>query len=114
MKWMIVTAFMVLLTGPLSAQTLSPQDAPEHIGETVAVKGKVDEVHTSTRGNTFLNFGGHYPQQAFTAFIPEKNTAMFPNAHELQGKTVEVSGRVKLYKDKPEIVLESPSQLKTE
>jgi DNA/RNA endonuclease YhcR with UshA esterase domain len=36
------------------------------------------------------------------------------DVHELQGKTVEVSGLVKLYKGKPEIVLESPSQLKTE
>jgi DNA/RNA endonuclease YhcR with UshA esterase domain len=61
-----------------------------------------------------LNFGGSYPQQTFTAFIPVRNAATFPNAHELQGKTVEVSGPVKLYKGKPEIVLETASQLKSE
>lgn len=114
MKWMTVVALVCLMAAPLSAQTLSPQDLSGHIGETITTKGKVDEVHTSNKGNTFLNFGGHYPQQAFTAFIPVKNAAMFPNVHELQGKTVEVSGPVKLYKSKPEITLESPSQLKTE
>ncbi|WP_439925207.1 hypothetical protein [Nitrobacter sp. JJSN] len=114
MKWMAVAAFVCLMATPLSAKTLSPQDLSGHIGETVITKGTVDEVHTSTKGNTFLNFGGSYPQQAFTAFIPVKNAAMFPDVHALQGKTVEVSGPVKLYKGKPEIILESPSQLKTE
>jgi DNA/RNA endonuclease YhcR with UshA esterase domain len=114
MKWMAVLAFVCLPTIPALAQTITPQEATDRVGQTVSVKGKVDEVHTSGKGNTFLSFGGTYPQQAFTAFIPVKNAAMFPNVHELQGKAVEVSGPVKLYKGKPEIVLESPSQLKTE
>lgn len=114
MKWMIVAAFVCLMAAPVSAQTLSPQDVSKHIGEMVTVKGKVDEVHTSNKGNMFLNFGWHHPQQALTAFIPVKNAAMFPTAPELQGKTVEVSGSVKLYKGKPEIVLESPEQLNIE
>jgi DNA/RNA endonuclease YhcR with UshA esterase domain len=114
MKWMIVAAFVYLMAAPVSARTLSPQEVSKHIGETVTVKGKVDEVHTSGKGNLFLNFGGHHPQQALTAFIPVKNAAMFPTAPELQGKIVEVSGLVKLYQNKPEIVLEAPEQLNIE
>lgn len=114
MRWMAALAFACLTTIPALAQTITPQEAEAHVGQTVTIKGKVDEVHTSGKGNTFLSFGGTYPQQAFTAFIPVKNAAIFPNVHELQGKTVEVSGPVKVYKEKPEIVLESPEQLKTE
>jgi DNA/RNA endonuclease YhcR with UshA esterase domain len=114
MKWMAVAVFMCFTVAQLSAQTFPPKDLSQHVGETVITKGTVDEVHTSNKGNTFLNFGGSYPQQAFTAFIPVRNAAMFPDVHALQGKTVEVSGRVALYKGKPEIVLESPSQLRTE
>jgi DNA/RNA endonuclease YhcR with UshA esterase domain len=114
MRWTAAFAFLCLTFSPALAQTVPPQEAQVHVGETVIVRGKVDEVHTSGKNNTFLSFGGYYPHQAFTAFIPARNAAMFPNVHDLQGKSVEVSGAIKDYKGKPEIVLESPSQLKAE
>jgi hypothetical protein len=38
----------------------------------------------------------------------------FPNVHKLQSKSVEVSGPIRVYKGKPEIILETGSQLKAE
>lgn len=100
-----------LFSTPVLAQTISPQDALSHVGNSVIVRGIVDEVHTSNRGNVFLNMGGHYPNQAFTGFIRAGDVGQFHNIQSYQGKTVNISGTIKLYKGKPEIELRSASQL---
>ena len=58
--------------------------------------------------------GGPYPKQPFTAFIPKDSADQFPNAKELDGRTVSITGKIVLYKGKPEIVLDHPSMLKSQ
>jgi DNA/RNA endonuclease YhcR with UshA esterase domain len=55
--------------------------------------------------------GGKYPNQAFTAFIPSSSGAQFPNPQQYEGRTVAVSGKITLYKGKPEIIVNAPSQI---
>jgi DNA/RNA endonuclease YhcR with UshA esterase domain len=55
--------------------------------------------------------GGKYPNQCFTGFIPSGSAAQFPNAQQYDGKTVGVTGKIQLYKGKPEIIVNSPSQI---
>jgi len=55
--------------------------------------------------------GGKYPNQAFTAFIPAKSASQFSNIQQYEGKTVVVSGKITLYQGKPEIIVNSPSQI---
>jgi DNA/RNA endonuclease YhcR with UshA esterase domain len=55
--------------------------------------------------------GGKYPNQAFTAYIPSSSAAQFSNAQQYEGRTVAVSGKITLYRGKPEIIVTSPSQL---
>jgi DNA/RNA endonuclease YhcR with UshA esterase domain len=86
-------------------------EAAKHVGETATITDKVDGVHQSGKGNIFLNMGGKYPNQAFTAFIPSANAAQFPNAQQYEGRTITVSGEIRLYKGKPEIIVNSPSQI---
>jgi DNA/RNA endonuclease YhcR with UshA esterase domain len=71
----------------------------------------VDGVHQSGKGNIFLNMGGKYPNQAFTAFIPEKSAAQFTDFRRYEGRTIAVTGKITLYRGKPEIVATSPSQI---
>jgi len=59
-----------LLAGSLSitlfAQTstvIPDTEAEKHIGQDVTVEGIVTAVTTSRKGNTFINFGGVYPNQ---------------------------------------------------
>ena len=89
----------------------SPTEAPKHVGETATVTGMVDSFHQSGKGNIFLNMGGKYPNQAFTAFIPSGSAGQFPNAQQYEGRTITVSGKIALYKGKPEIIVNSPSQI---
>jgi hypothetical protein len=47
-----------------------PEEAKNHIGESVAVRGLVEQVSVSKKGHAFLNFGGHYPNQIFIGYVP--------------------------------------------
>jgi DNA/RNA endonuclease YhcR with UshA esterase domain len=88
-----------------------PVEAARHVGETATVTGTVEGFHQSGKGNIFLNMGGKYPNQAFTAFIPSASAAQFSNPQQYEGRTVAVSGKITLYKGKPEIIVNSPSQI---
>jgi hypothetical protein len=105
--------FGVMFAASTIAQTPSytAVNAAKHVGETATITDKVDGVHQSSKGNIFLNMGGKYPNQAFTAFIPAKSAGQFSDFQKYDGKTVSVSGKITLYKGKPEIVVTSTSQL---
>jgi hypothetical protein len=102
--------FQILLLLFLS-QTLFSQkiytstEAINHIGE-------VHQVYISSRGNIFLNIDGIYPDNPFTAVIFKSDADKFPNIKSLEGKTIIVTGQIKLYRNKPEIILNSPNQIK--
>jgi DNA/RNA endonuclease YhcR with UshA esterase domain len=102
-----IAALAIGQTGP----TYTPEEAAKHVGETATVTGKVDGFHQSGKGNIFLNMGGKYPNQAFTAWIPSGSASQFPNPQQYEGRTVSVSGKISLYKGKPEIIVNSPSQI---
>ena len=91
--------------------TYTATDAAKHVGETATVMDRVDGVHQSGKGNIFLNMGGKYPNQAFTAFIPSSSAAQFSQPEQFQGRTVAVSGKITLYHGKAEIIVTSPSQI---
>jgi DNA/RNA endonuclease YhcR with UshA esterase domain len=109
-----VALFALLIALIACGQTTpvyEPGEAAKHVGETAIVTGRVDSFHQSGKGNIFLNMGGAYPNQAFTAFIPAGSASQFTNAQQYDGKTVSVSGKIELYKGKPEIKVYSPSQI---
>ena len=89
----------------------TPEEAARHVGETATVTGTVDGFNQSGKGNIFLNMGGKYPNQAFTAWIPPESAAQFSNPQDYEGKTIAVSGKITLYRGKPEIKVTSPSQI---
>ena len=107
---------LIFLLVPLVcwAQSLHIKDseATAHVGQQVVVEGAVAAVFTSRSGNTFLNFGAPYPNQDFSAVIFAENSSSFRNVEQLQGKRVAVSGVVRLYRGKPEIILRSAHQLR--
>jgi len=109
-----LTLFACAIVASAIAQTpatYSATEAAKHVGETATVTGKVDGFHQSGKGNIFLNMGGAYPNQTFTAFIPSGSASLFSNAAQYEGKTVSVSGKIQLYKGKPEIIVTSPGQI---
>jgi hypothetical protein len=53
----------------------APILAKNQIGEIASVRGLVEQVSVSKKGHAFLNFGGNYPNQIFTGFVPAQNVA---------------------------------------
>jgi DNA/RNA endonuclease YhcR with UshA esterase domain len=94
-----------------SAAQITPEQAKNHLGERVTVSGVVAQVTVSRKGNTFLNFGAAYPNDVFSVTVFASDSGRFPDLRGLTGKRVAVTGLIKLYRGKPEIVLSSPSDL---
>jgi len=110
----LLTLLTVMCTALAIAQappTYPPEEAAKHVGETATIKGRVDGFHQSGKGNIFLNMGGKYPNQAFTAWIPSANVGQFSNPQQYEGKTAAVSGKISLYRGKPEIIVTNVSQI---
>src|SRR5262249_53751237 len=108
-----------LLVGSLSitalAQTstvIPDSEAAQHTGQNATVEGVVVAVSASKKGNAFINFGGVYPNQTFTGWIPAGTPlASDPSIQSLQGKRVKITGLIELYRGKPEIRILSKSQI---
>jgi len=115
----LFTAFLVVSLAPyLNAQDLQivkDSEAAQYVGKNVEVRGLVVAVYTSKKGNTFLNFGGKYPNQTFTGYIPAGSELAGDRwTGTLQGKVISITGRIELYKEKPEIRIISKDQIHSE
>jgi hypothetical protein len=94
------------------AAVISADAAAKHVGETATVEGTVANVKHAPRFHAiFVDFGSAYPNQSFTAYIDEKNAAKFPDVDKLIAHKAKVTGKIVLYRGKPEIVVEEASQL---
>lgn len=112
MKAVILAFALALIAAPALAEVIAPADAGKHVGQTVTVEGAVSNVHTTGSGMTFIDMGGRYPDNPFTAVIFSDDAGKFPDPDDFDGKTVDITGLVRLYKNKPEIILKSADQIK--
>ena len=104
------------IASPARAESVVPDsEAAQHVGQTVSVEGTITKVFKSKNGNTFLNFGGNYPDVTFVVWIPEDAPeAADPGLVSLQGKKVKISGTIQLYRGKPEIKVSTKEQIVVE
>jgi hypothetical protein len=98
-----------------SAATMASVDAASHVGETATVCGLVASAKfaASSRSHpTFLDLDRPYPNAAFTAVIFGDDRPKFGTPETtLYGKRVCVTGQIRDYRGKPEIILSDPGQL---
>lgn len=85
-------------------------DAANHYDQVMIVTGKVAQV-TIRPTVIFLNLDQPFPNSPFTVAIFPGPTRFIANPKGLTGKAVEVKGKIKNYRDKPEIMLDSTNQL---
>jgi len=111
-KIILGLGLLLMATSAHAADTIAPDEAGAHAGERVTVKGAVSAVHIAGSGVTFLDIGGNFPNNAFAAVIFKDDVGKFRDLDLFTGKTVEVTGSVRLYQGKPEIVLNDPAQIK--
>ena len=89
---------------------IKPDEAKYHVGEKLIVIGKVEQINHSAKA-TFLNIGGKYPDNAFVGVIFNSDKDSFKNIDSCKGKEVEISGTIKNYKGRQEIILHGCNQI---
>jgi DNA/RNA endonuclease YhcR with UshA esterase domain len=111
----LASAVLGILATPASPATVSPNDAAGHVGESATVCGTVTSAKFAANSRsqpTFLDLGNPYPNAAFTAVIFGDDRPKFGSPEvSLRGKRVCVTGQIRDYRGKPEIVLTEPGQL---
>lgn len=111
----IVSLALVIPAIAAHADPLAPEDASKHVGEKTTVCGVVASAKYAAQSGgrpTFLDFGKPYPDAIFTALILGTDRPKFGTPEKtVPGKQVCVSGEIKLYRGKPEILLTDPKQL---
>jgi DNA/RNA endonuclease YhcR with UshA esterase domain len=114
MASIIVVVLLVLGAFRAQAEPLTPEEAWRHVDENGTVCGLVASARfaNGTKGQpTFLNLGKPYPNQVFTAVIWGSDRSKFGSPETLNGKQLCVTGRIQLYRGKPEIVVRDTNQL---
>jgi DNA/RNA endonuclease YhcR with UshA esterase domain len=106
----------VLLAAASQGTPLSPAEAAKKVNEKVTVQMEVKS--TGGKDNWFLNSEADFKDDKnFTVFIPKETVEKFKKnkidepAH-FKSKTIQVSGTVTLFKDKPQIKVDEPDQIK--
>jgi len=94
-----------------AAKRIDYTEAPNHVGEYACVVGRVDHVNRP-RETTFLNFCPDYKTCPFGAVIFRSDAYKFPNPEQYEGKTVEITGLIRSYQGRSEIILKDPKQIK--
>ena len=92
-------------------KTITALDAGNYVGEVVTVKGFVAETH-KTENVEYLNFVEKYPNNVFSGVIFKDKFEEFGDISIYSNKNLELTGRVTTYKGKPQIILDSKSQIK--
>jgi hypothetical protein len=109
---------LFLAAPAFSQKKLSGAEAKDHIGETATVCGNVVSAHYAARSKgspTFLNLDEPYPRQIFTILIWGSDRPKFGDPEtKYRNKRVCVTGMIKNYRGAPEIVADSPDQIKAE
>jgi hypothetical protein len=95
-------AFIIFFAIPLS-YAITAEEAGQHIGQNQTVCGTVASAHYRP-----------YPNQIFTVLIWGNKRSLFSNAPErlYSGKRICVTGTITSYRGTPEIVVNSPGQIK--
>ncbi len=107
-------ALLLLATHCLGA-CLPISEAPKKLGSTLCITGKVLSVKQSPSGAAwFLDFCEDYSQCPFSAVVFTRDLRDVGDVRMLAGRTVEVHGKLRLYKGVPEIIIRDARQLKGE
>ena len=94
-----------------SGGTYDYTEASAHVGEYASVRGTLVDAYTSKSGTVFLDFCRSYKTCPFAGVIFADDVKKFGDLSDYEGRVVTLTGKISLYQDKAEIILESPSQI---
>lgn len=116
-----LAALFLAAASPLFAEEPPAEPLPasdveglrNHVGQQVVVRGTIANIGQTGQGDiTFLNFDAR-PREGFVAVVfHSQYTGEIESLREFLGKTVEVTGRLEIYREnQPQIRVRSPEQI---
>jgi len=117
MKKYCILATLVLSGYIANAQTsIKLEEVKDHIGDSVRVCGKVEGgrfLESASNTPTLINVGAAFPNQLLTVVIMGEHRSQFTGKPENDwtGKNICVTGKIVLYKEKPQIVISKAEQV---
>ena len=90
------------------------EEAAKHVGETACIHGKVLSVSATSSGTQLLHFCEAGRACGFSAVVFSQDLRWVGDVHSLQGKEVDVQGKIHLYKGHPEVTVHDARQLQGE
>jgi DNA/RNA endonuclease YhcR with UshA esterase domain len=117
MKYLFILLVGLITTTAFAQTEIKVDEAKTHVGETVKICTKIfggKYLENSKGTPTFLNAGGSYPNAPLTLVIWADARKEFKNKPEeyYAGKSVCVTGKIELFKDKPQIVINKEEQIR--
>jgi hypothetical protein len=96
---------------PAPSGTISWEDADKHYGQVVKVSGKIVAAYNNGKV-CFLNFHKNW-KEYFTVVIFSSDFGRFPSPPEdiYLSKEIIVTGFIRKYNDKPEMIVKDPTQI---
>jgi len=98
-------------TPAVAEVTVDWTEADQYEGKTIAVEGKIVDTYNSGRA-CFLNFTTEWQGKFYLAILGSSLND-YPESPEnyFMGKTVRAVGKVKMYKGRPQIVVDTPQHI---
>src|SRR6516162_6196228 len=110
---MLALLLFVIVARADKPRVIKDWEAIQYVGKEAEVRGRVISVTTSPLGTTFINFGREYPNQTFAGYIAAgSRIAADQRLTMIQGKTISITGTIRLEEGKPEIEIASADQIK--
>jgi len=117
MKYIFTIAFTLLVLSVFAQKEIKLEEVKNHIGDSVKIQAKIygGKFLESAKGTpTFLNVGDNYPNAPLTLVIWGDVRNQFktpPEEKYNKGYVQWITGKIELYKGKPEIVITNPNQI---
>ena len=116
MKLLILSLLLVFCNDSFCQQKIELKDISKHIGDSIVVCGKIyggKFLETTSNQPTFLNMGAPYPNEPLTLVIwgSTRKIMTYVPEKKLQNKNVCITGKVEVFKAKPQIVIREEKQI---
>ena len=111
-RWSLAGVLGLCVSSSAASAACIPYiEAPNHVGESVCVSGKVLKVEEGKKGAWLLDFCEDAAKCPFSVVVFGDDLRDVGDVRKLAGMSIEIFGKIKLYQGTPEIILKDARQL---
>jgi len=90
---------------------ISIDDLYSNMGNKIQISERISQVKYADNGNVYLNIGGIFPRNKLSLVIFKNDLDKFGELQNYENKLLKIKGKLLMYKDKPQIIINYNWQL---